>query len=156
MTHTHPRVHTCISNTLIMWANIYIRDTHLDVHVCRTHTNTVQICVSYTLIRVFTPIKYTKNVHTCISRCNTLQHTATHCNTLQHTATYCNTLQHTAPQARIIEQTATELLMEVHVRWRIRESAPTTSTWWPWFMSKNSVTKEASQLTKPHQARQPT
>ena len=27
--------------------------------------------------------------------CDTLQHIATHCNTLQHTATHCNTLQHT-------------------------------------------------------------
>ena len=53
----------------------------------------MQICVSYTLIRVFTPIKYTKNVHTCISHCNTLQRTATHCNTLRHIATHCNTLQ---------------------------------------------------------------
>ena len=31
-----------------------------------------------------------------MTRCSTLQHTATHCNTLQHTATHCNTLQHTA------------------------------------------------------------
>jgi len=64
--------------------------------MCRTHTNNVHICVPYTLTRVFTPIKYTKNVHTCIL----------HCNTLQRTATYSNTVQHTAPQAKYIEQTA--------------------------------------------------
>ena len=41
---------------------------------------------------------------------------------------------------------ATGLLIEVQTRWRIQESAPTI--WWRWFMSRNSVTKEALQLTK--------
>jgi len=40
---------------------------------------------------------------------------------------------------------ATRILMEQHVDWRIQESAPTT--WWPWFISRNSATKMASQLT---------
>jgi len=43
----------------------------------------------------------------CLSRCNTLQHTATHCNTLQHTATHCNTLQHTAQHFNTLQHTAT-------------------------------------------------
>jgi len=41
------------------------------------------------------------------SRCNTLQHTATHCSTLQHAATHCNTLQHTATPCNALPHTAT-------------------------------------------------
>ena len=130
---------TCVGHTLILCRYV----CHTLSSACSHLSNIQRMCT---------------HVYHAATHCNTLQHTATHCNThcntLQHTATHCNTLQHTAPQARIIEQTATELLMEVHVRWRIRESAPTTSTWWPWFMSKNSVTKEASQLTRPHPAKQ--
>jgi len=42
-------------------------------------------------------------------------------------------------------------IMKQHKHWRIQESAPTT--WWPWFMSRNSVTKVASQHTRPHPTR---
>jgi len=37
------------------------------------------------------------------SKCNTLQHTATHCNTLQHTATPCYTLLHTAANGTCVQ-----------------------------------------------------
>jgi len=40
------------------------------------------------------------------SRCNTLQHTATHCNTLQRTATHCSILQHTAAHCNTLQHTA--------------------------------------------------
>jgi len=42
-----------------------------------------------------------------ISRCNTLQHAATHFNTLQHTASHFNTLQHTASHCITLQHTAT-------------------------------------------------
>jgi len=38
--------------------------------------------------------------------CNTLQHTATHCNILQHTAAHCNTLQHAAAHCDTLQHTA--------------------------------------------------
>ena len=39
--------------------------------------------------------------------CNTLQHTATHCNTLQYTATHYNTLQYTTTHCNTLQHTAT-------------------------------------------------
>jgi len=46
-------------------------------------------------------------MHTLISHCITLQHTATHCNTLQHTATHYNTLQHITTHCSTLQHTAT-------------------------------------------------
>ena len=37
------------------------------------------------------------------SRCNPLQHTATHCNTLRHTATHCDTLRYTATHCNTLQ-----------------------------------------------------
>jgi len=38
--------------------------------------------------------KYTRKTYNTATHCNTLRHTATHCNTLQHTATHCKRLHH--------------------------------------------------------------
>ena len=56
------------------------------------------------------------------------------------------------PNASIFSPIATRVLMEQLVDWRIQESAPTT--WWPWFISRNSTSKLASQLTRLQPTRQ--
>ena len=61
----------------------------------RTSDNILRHAVTYCNSLQHTHWSYVPQT-TYWTRCNMLQHTATHCNTLQHTATHSNTRQHTA------------------------------------------------------------
>jgi len=73
-------------------------------HIHKERQCTIHIHVS---VHTQPHMRWLKNVEsceshkTCLTHCNTLQHTATHCNTLQHTASHCNAMLDPASPIRL-------------------------------------------------------